>query len=137
MGKKKHLTKKELAEFKQSLLVIREKIVSNLEHLEKDSLNKSQRDASGDLSGYSFHMADVATDSFDTEVHLGMASNIQHMLNEIDDALHRIEDGTYGFCEKYDIPIKKERLKVMPYTRYCIKAQEEEEQAKKSGHQPL
>ncbi len=128
----KRLTKKEIAYFKNKLLELREKIASDLKHLEVDSFNKSQKDASGDLSGYSFHMADVATDSFDTEINFGLASNTQHILAEIDDALKRIEAGTYGICEKYGIQIPRKRLEVMPYARYSVKAQEEIERESKN-----
>ena len=117
------------------LLDMRSEIVSDLEHLEGDSLRKSHKDSSGDLSGYSFHMADVATDNFDTEVNLGLASNTQKILNEIDAALKRIKDGTYGVCELYGELIPFERLKVMPYARYCIKAQEEIEKDQRNNMQ--
>jgi DnaK suppressor protein len=131
MPGQKKLSKKDLDYFKKKLLIIREKIAGDLHHLEQGSLNKSQKDATGDLSGYSFHMADVATDNFDTEIHLGLASNTQNLLNEVDDALQRIEDGSYGICERYDVAIPKKRLEVMPYARYCIKAQEEIEKENK------
>jgi len=127
MPKQKKLTKKELSDYKVVLFKLRDKIVNTLEHRESDALNVSQKEASGDLSGYSFHMADVATDTLETEINLGLAVNTQHLLNEIDAALKRIEEGTYGICEKYDVPISKKRLKVMPYARYSVKAQEEEE----------
>jgi len=127
----KKLGKRDLEYFKKKLLYIREKIAGDLQHLEEASLNKSQKDAAGDLSGYSFHMADVATDNFDTEVHLGLASNTQNLLNEIDDALKRIEEGVYGLCERYETLIPKPRLEVMPYTRYCIEAQQEIENEEK------
>ncbi|NQS99451.1 MAG: TraR/DksA family transcriptional regulator, partial [Candidatus Omnitrophica bacterium] len=51
------MTKKELEKFKKSLLKKREELISEMNHITKDALNKSQREASGDLSGYSFHMA--------------------------------------------------------------------------------
>ena len=130
--KEKKLTKKEIANFKKMLLEIREKIAGDLRHLETETLNKSQKDASGDLSGYSFHMADVATDSFETEVNFGLASNTQQILTEVDDALKRIEEGVYGLCEKYQVQIPRKRLEVMPYARYSIKAQEEIEKEKEN-----
>jgi DnaK suppressor protein len=131
MPAQKKLSKKDLEHFKKKLLFIREKIAGNLHNMERDSLNKSQKDAAGDLSGYSFHMADVATDNFDTEIHLGLTCNSKNLLNEVDDALKRIEEGSYGLCERYETPIPKKRLEVMPYARYCIKAQEEIEQERK------
>ncbi|MBN1688040.1 MAG: TraR/DksA C4-type zinc finger protein [Candidatus Omnitrophica bacterium] len=132
MPRKPNFTQEELEDFKKRLLILREKIIKGIENIEGDVLNKSQKESTGDLSGYSFHMADVATDSFDTEFQINMASNGQNLLNDIDSALKKIEEGTYGICEKYGTPIPKGRLKVMPYARLSIKAQEEEEKDKKN-----
>ncbi len=119
--------KSDFAQYKKLLETLRKKIVGDLNHLEGDSLNLSQRDASGDLSGYSLHMADMATDSFDREFNLGLAFTEQQILNQIDDSLRRIEEGTFGVCEKCSKPISQKRLLALPYTRLCIKCQSEEE----------
>ena len=124
-------TKKDLERFKKILQEIRKKIAGDLEHLEGDTLNKTQRDASGDLSGYSFHMADMATDNFDREFILGLASNEQQSLNKIDAALRKIDEGTYGICEECSKPITQKRLMAMPHARLCIKCQELEEKKKR------
>ena len=123
--------KKELERFKKILQEARKKIAGALEHLEEDSLNKTQRDASGDLSGYSFHMADMATDNFDREFILGLASNEQQSLNLIDAALRKIKEGNYGVCEECSKPISQKRLMAMPYARLCIKCQELEEKKRR------
>ena len=123
--------KKDLEKFKQILMDIRQKISGDLKHLENDSLNTNQRDSSGDLSGYSFHMADMATDNFDREFTLGLASNEQQILNMIDVALHKIEEGTYGTCEDCEKAITMKRLTAMPHARLCIKCQEAEEKKKR------
>lgn len=125
------LKKTDLDHFKLLLEAIRKKIVGDLNHLEKDSLNLSQRDASGDLSGYSFHMADMATDNFDREVNLDLASSEQDLLNQIDEALQRIEEGNYAVCETCSKPIAQKRLLAVPYARFCIKCQSEEEKKKR------
>ena len=118
------MDKQDITKFKSQLDEKRKKLVGGLDHIERDMLNKSQRDAAGDLSGYSFHMADQATDNFDTELNFGIASNEQQRLNEIDDALKRIEEGIFGICEECEKPIAMKRLKAMPSARYCIKCQE-------------
>lgn len=123
--------KKDLQRFKKVLLETRKKIAGDLEHLEGESLKKSARDASGDLSGYSFHMADMATDNFDREFTLGLASNEQKHLNLIDAALRKIEEGTYGSCETCEKPIPQKRLLAVPHTSLCIKCQELEEKKKR------
>jgi len=130
---RKRFSKDEIDKFRELLLAMRTKNAGDLEHLEKDSLNTNQRDASGDLSGYSFHMADMATDNFDREFTLGLASNEQKMLNDIDVALRKLDDGTYGLCEKTLKPITKKRLLAVPYARLCIEAQEMEEKEKRKG----
>ncbi|MBI4550247.1 MAG: TraR/DksA C4-type zinc finger protein [Candidatus Omnitrophica bacterium] len=127
------MNKKELKKFRDQLELERKKIISDLNHIEKDTLNKSQRDASGDLSGYSFHMADVATDNYDRELNLDIASTQQQLLNHIDDAIRRIDEGTYGQCEICEGKISVERLRVMPQARLCIKCKEEEEKKAKKG----
>lgn len=133
MGKKSlsKLDKKELEKFKEILQVLRKKIVGELEHLEGESLNKSQRDATGDLSGYSLHMADVATDNFDVELNIGLATTEQQALNMIDDAIRKIDEGVYGVCEDCDKAIPQKRLVAMPYARLCVQCQEIEEKNQK------
>ncbi|HTL48559.1 MAG TPA: TraR/DksA C4-type zinc finger protein [Verrucomicrobiae bacterium] len=126
-AKEEKIDKKDFSKFKKLLEDLRSKIAGSLEHIEGDALNKSQRDAAGDLSGYSFHMADMATDNFDREFNLGLASNEQNILNLIDDAMRKIKDGTYGICEPCSKPIPVKRLLAMPYAPYCIKCQEIEE----------
>jgi len=112
---------------KQQLEAERAKIAEGISHIERDNLNKSQRDASGDLSGYSFHMADMATDNFDREFSLDLASAEQVMLNRIDEALQKITEGSYGVCENCEKPISLKRLKAVPYAKLCLKCKEDEE----------
>lgn len=121
------LTRQELTEFKKLLHHLKVRIGEGLTHLEKENLLQSQRDASGDLSGYTFHMADVATDNFNREFSLNLASNEQYLLNEIDAALKRIDDRTYGICEACGKAIPKGRLKILPYARHCIPCQQQQE----------
>lgn len=123
----KRFKKKEIDDFKAVLLHMRTKIVGDLEHLEGESLNSNQKDAAGDLSGYSHHMADMATDNYDRELNLGLASSEQKILNLIDAALRKIEEKTYGLCERTYKPITKKRLKAMPYAQLSLEAQELEE----------
>ena len=125
------IKKSDLGHFRKLLEATRKKIAGDLNHLEKDSLNLSQRDASGDLSGYSLHMADMATDNFDREFNLGLASSEQKILNQIDETLRKIDEGKFGICETCSKPISKKRLLALPYTRSCIKCQSEEEKKKR------
>ena len=120
-------SKREYGNLKADLEAQRSKIAVGLNHIERDNLNRSQRDAAGDLSGYSFHLADVATDNFDREFNLDLASTEQDLLNRIDEALAKFKDGTYGSCEGCRKPVSLKRLKAVPYAKLCIKCKEAEE----------
>lgn len=124
---KKKFTKKDLEYFKKLILKVKENVSDELKQISEDTLKKSQKDASGDISGYTYHMADVATDTYDREFSLGLAANERQALIELDDAIKRIEEGTYGICEECTSPISKTRLKVVPFARLCIKCQEKKE----------
>ncbi len=124
---KKKLTKKELVDFKKLVLNKKEEILDEIKHISDDTLKKSQKEASGDISGYTYHMADVATDTYYREFSMGLASNERKLIYEFDDALKRIEEGTFGVCEDCKSLIAKNRLKAVPYARLCVKCQEKKE----------
>jgi len=124
---KKKFNKKELVYFKKLILKRKEEVLEEIKHLSEDTLKKSQKDASGDISGYTYHMADVATDAYDREFSLGLASNEQNLLYELDDALKKIDEGTFGICEECNSLITKIRLKAVPYARLCVKCQKKKE----------
>jgi len=124
---KNKLTKKELAEFKKLILKRKEEVNDEIKHISDDTLKKSQKDASGDISGYTYHMADVATDNYDREFSLGLASSDRQSLYELDDALKKIEDRTFGVCEDCKLLITRVRLKAVPQARLCVKCQEKRE----------
>ncbi len=125
------MNKKDSKLFRELLLKKKEELVKGIEHIAKDALKKSQKDASGDLSGYSLHMADMATDNYDREFSLSLATNEQKILNRITEALEKIEDNTFGLCEVCGKKITKVRLKAVPYAELCVSCQEKQEKKKK------
>jgi len=125
--KKNKLNKKALEEFKKLLIKRKEEINEEINHISSDTLKQSQKEASGDISGYTLHMADVATDNYDREFSLGLASSERDILYRIDAALQKIKDGSFGSCEECNKPISKTRLKAVPYAKLCIKCQETRE----------
>lgn len=125
--KLKKMPKAELKKYKALLLKEREKVGGGLSHIAETTLNKSAREASGDLSGYSFHMADMASDDYEREFSLGRATDEQKMLYAIDEAMKRVDDGTYGNCQQCNKSIPKTRLKALPYTALCIDCQKANE----------
>lgn len=131
--KVKKYTKRDLKAFKEILTKIKTGFLAQILSVEKENLRTSQKDASGDLSSYTIHMADVATDSYDREFSLSRASVEQKIVYEIDEALKRIEEGEYGLCLTCGKQIAKNRLKAVPYAKYCIACQSDEESKKKKS----
>ena len=124
---KKKFSKSDLKDFKKIVLKKKEEILNDLKHISDDTLRKSQKEASGDISGYTYHMADVATDNYDREFSLGLASGERKSIYELDDALKRIEEGTFGICDDCKSAITKIRLRAVPSARLCIKCQQKRE----------
>ncbi len=127
------MNKKDLEKFKKMLLKKREDIITEMNNITKDTLSKSQREASGDLSGYSFHMADAATDNYDREFSLNLATDSQKVIYAVDEALGRIRDKTYGRCLKCNKEISRKRLRAVPYATLCINCQRKEEGKRKAA----
>lgn len=121
------MDKRTREKYRKILLEEKEKLQNQIKNLAQETFSASQRDAAGDLSGYSMHMADVGTDSFERELALGLVSNEQQVLYRIDEALKRIDEGTYGKCEVCNGPIKDSRLKALPFATMCISCKEKEE----------
>ena len=123
------MTKSEAKKFKSALLKKREKIMKEINNIAKANL-KSQKESSGDLSGYSYHIADMASDSYERELSFNIASGEQEVVYEIDDALKRIDEGGYGKCQSCEKKIPVKRLMALPYAKYCIKCQSKQEKKK-------
>jgi DnaK suppressor protein len=114
------LTAADIEHFKQILFEKRAEILASVDEMNDEALKKSRLDASGDLSSMPIHMADIGTDTYDQEFTLGLMDSERELLKEIDDALQRIERGTYGICEGTGRQIQKARLEAQPWARYCI-----------------
>jgi RNA polymerase-binding protein DksA len=117
---KPHLSAKEVTAFRTLLLKRRREILQNVHEIEGETLRKSRLDASGDLSSMPIHMADLGTDNYQQEFSLGLMDSERKLIVEIDDALNRIETGTFGICEGTGKPISKARLEAQPWARYSV-----------------
>jgi RNA polymerase-binding protein DksA len=122
------LTKKDLKRFEERLLEERKKLMGQLGYLEK-TMNQTQRDSSGDLSAYSFHMADMGTDAMEREKAFLFASAEGRLLYSVNEALRRLYREEYGICESCGKEIGKARLEAVPYAGLCVTCQEKQEKA--------
>ncbi|MDR2675254.1 MAG: TraR/DksA C4-type zinc finger protein [Opitutaceae bacterium] len=107
------------------LIDLRQSLTEGLTLHTEETLKRSNKDDAGDLSSYGQHMADAGTDTFDRDFALSMVASEQEALTEIDAAIKRIKDGTYGICEVTGKPIARERLLAVPFTRYSTEAQKD------------
>ena len=119
------LSKDDGTKYKKLLLDLRDHLIDGVNFLASDNLKRTQREASGELSGYSLHMADAGTDNFDREFALSLVSNEQEALYEIEEALKRLEHSTYGVCGNCEKNIMKARLEAVPFARLCVNCQSE------------
>ena len=102
-------------------MLLRERVSGEISSIYRDSLSQTERDPS---------LSDQGTDTFDREFALNQLSSEQDVLFEIDEAIRRIENGSYGICEMSGEPINIERLQALPYVRYSITAQSEIEKGR-------
>ncbi|MGQ3683603.1 MAG: TraR/DksA family transcriptional regulator [Candidatus Loosdrechtia sp.] len=119
--------KEEFAQYKKLLLVLRERLVGKVDSMHGEALKRSRQDASGDLSNVPIHMADVGTDNYERDLMIELIQSGEQSLRDIDTALEKIEEGSYGICEMCSKKINKERLKALPHAKLCIDCQREEE----------
>jgi len=110
------LSTKELAHFRDLLLAKRRELVGDMSSMEREAL----RSATTNLSNLPLHMADQGTDNYEQEFTLGLVEKDRQLLREINRALGKIVDGTYGLCEGTGKPINKARLEFQPWAKYSI-----------------
>jgi RNA polymerase-binding transcription factor DksA len=115
------MTEAEMKSYRRRLLALKKRLGGDLSLLEEEALRGVGGEASGNLSDVPVHPADLSADNYEEEVALGLLENEDYLLAEVNAALARIEQGTFGRCENCGQEIPKERLTVLPYTRYCLR----------------
>jgi DnaK suppressor protein len=100
-----------------------------LDELEEFSFGSNQSELSGEM-GFDEEYADAGTATFERERDLSLVNNLRDLMERIDKALARIEEGTYGLCDRCGKPIEKLRLKALPYANLCIKDKQAEERVR-------
>jgi RNA polymerase-binding protein DksA len=116
------MKKEDLKYFKDLLEKKRAEVLKNIEYLRNVTLDSTNQEASGDHSAYSFHMADQGTDAMEREKAFLFASRDEKYIRQIDEALERINNGTYGICRVTGKDIGKERLEAVPTTTISYEA---------------
>lgn len=114
------LSASEIESFKTLLLAKRREILGDVNYMEHETLHKSR----SELSNVPFHMADQGTDNYEQEFTLELMDSERKVLRKIDQALMRIQEGVYGICIENKERIPRERLKAIPWARYCVKCAE-------------
>jgi DnaK suppressor protein len=110
------LTSKELDFYRDMILAKRREIVGDMSSMEREAL----RTSGTNLSNLPLHMADMGTDNYEQEFTLGLVEKDRKLLRDLNDALAKIQNGSYGICEGTGKPISKARLEAQPWARYSI-----------------
>ena len=107
---------------KQRLLSLKDELVDSMSGMASETLRSRAQDS--EASAFGMHQADAGSDAYDRDFTLSLLSQEQDALYEIEEALKRIEKGTYGICEMSAKTIPTERLEVRPYARFTVECQE-------------
>ena len=120
----------DLKKYKDLLLTKKKELLEEMGLISNQHIGTTMKDAAGDLSSYSYHMADQGTDTMDRGMAYMLASKSGRLLYHIDEALRRIDDGNYGNCHSCGKPISAARLEAVPHARLCIECKSKEEDKK-------
>lgn len=115
---KTRLGEKSLRKFAELLLARRREVMGDVTNMTHEALSGARSDAG--RSPMPQHMADLGSDNWEQELTLGLLETERTLVREIDEALQRIEDGTYGICLATHRPINRARLTAKPWAKYCI-----------------
>jgi RNA polymerase-binding transcription factor DksA len=115
------MTNVETNHYRRRLLALKKRLGSELSDLEEEALRPVGGESSGGLSDVPIHPSDLGNDNYEEEVALDLLENEAQTLSEINAALARIDQGTFGRCGNCHQEISTERLEALPYTRYCIR----------------
>lgn len=120
MAGSSRLTKLELGDLRVRLDEERDQLDAQLATIVEDSFAVSQSELSGDV-GIDDEAADAGTATFEREKDLSIENNVRDLLQKIESALQRMDEGSYGICDICGKPIEKARVKALPYVDLCIK----------------
>lgn len=122
----------EKQEMKKLLESMRNDVLSNIKNLKDVDSSDFIFEEDGDLPGISYHMADMGTDTNDQERHYLILQKEYEFLYDVDQALEKLKDDKYGFCEICNKPILFNRLQAIPFTSHCVECKNRLEKYNKS-----
>lgn len=114
----------EMVEFQEQLLAEKARLEEELKEIENRTARVDESDRANELSAYEDHPADLASETFEREKDLAIGESVQHTLYKVINALEKIERGTFGRCDACGRPIKKARLKALPFATLCLECQD-------------
>ncbi|UCD29895.1 MAG: TraR/DksA C4-type zinc finger protein [Planctomycetota bacterium] len=118
--RKTRLKPEELEEFRQMLIEKRREAVGDINHLHSEAKHQGSSGEINSGSTMPIHMADIGSDTWEQELTMGLIENEQTLIREIDEAIDRIDNKTYGVCLATNRSISKSRLRARPWAKYCI-----------------
>jgi DnaK suppressor protein len=129
MKTKTALTSKEQTELRERLLAERRDLKAQFDDIAESTFSSDQSDLTGEM-GFDEEYADAGTATFERERDLSVSHNLRDLMDRIDKALVKMEQGTYGLCDRCGRPIEKARLKALPYANLCLKDKQAEERVR-------
>ena len=121
------MTNNDLMHYRERLLALRSRLLGDTAQMEDNALNKDH----AKMTSMPNHMAELGSGNFDQELTLSLLGSDNDALDQIEAAIERIEDGSYGWCEECGGKIPKSRLEAIPYAALCVRcaSQREEDNA--------
>lgn len=113
----------EMEKFREQLLAEQVRLEEELQEIENRAAHVDESDRATELSSYEDHPADLASETFEREKDLAIGESVQHMLHKVINALEKLDRGTYGRCDACSKPIKKARLRALPFATLCLECQ--------------
>jgi RNA polymerase-binding protein DksA len=114
----------DLEKFRAQLLAERDRLEAELHEIESRTARTAESERASELSAYEDHPADLASETFEREKDLAIGESVEGLLNQVNIALEKIDRGTYGKCDACGRPIKKGRLKALPFATLCVDCQD-------------
>ncbi len=123
-GRREKARSQDMEQFREQLLAERARLEEELHEIESRAARVDESDRANELSAYDDHPADLASETFEREKDLAIGESVEHMLHKVINALEKIDRGTYGLCDACGRPIKKARLKALPFATLCLACQD-------------